>query len=116
MSKRELWEVVRADQLKVGDVIIKTQCARYALKVQHIEEGEKLVCLDNAYPVSFNSKVLRRIPDADDPRVLRRALDLAEKNSVVGDAFGRMCQGPSAEDYIDQARRELESEASDDQA
>lgn len=114
MSKRELWEIVRADELQPDDVI-RLDIYSHAIHVDRLIFGGGLVQI---YPskdsLSHRQPVLRRIPDADESRVLRRALDLAEKNSVVGDAFGRMCQGPSAEDYIDQARRELESEGRDD--
>lgn len=124
MSKRELWEIVRIQDLMPGDYVKVSNLDIYPpFSVSSVKIlGTGSFCyeikpefgyhVDKMY-FSDEGCILRRIPDADDPRVLRRALDLAEKNSVVGDAFGRMCQGPSAEDYIDQARRELESEGND---
>lgn len=95
----ELWERVRADQLKVGDVF-KPGVNFPPTKVERIEEGGWIKT--EIYPVASNDPVLRRVDPSDDPRVLRRALEIActDKDD---DLFHEYC--------IDQARRELEAEA-----
>lgn len=99
----ELWEIVRADQVKAGDVV-------------------------SAYPVHFEMEVTeeilgtwrfededdymyRRVDPADDPRVLRRALELLITSG--GDRLPYDSERQIIEQYIDQARRELESEGRD---
>lgn len=110
MSEREFWEIVRADQLKVGDVV-KIGFHHPADAVAVIEGGW---IRTNQYGISYETMVLRRIPDADDPRVLRRALEIAidSANYDLGDA----ALPTYADRIIDQARHELESEGKDDQA
>ena len=92
MGMRELWEIVRRDELNSGET--------------YIELGSKIFC---------------RVDSADDPRVLRRALESA--SGQVIDLFRAMtekrCPLPTdsvehyAESCIDKARRELESEGQD---
>ena len=60
---------------------------------------------------NFYPPKLRRIPDADDPRVLRRVAELMSK--YIDE---ERLMNVSMEKWIDEARRELESEGSDDQA
>ena len=108
MSKRELWEIVRADELQPDDVI-RLDIYSHAIHVDRLIFGGGLVQI---YPskdsLSHRQPVLRRIPDADESRVLRHALELATERQAVENEM-------SAEWFIDQARRELESESCENQ-
>ena len=123
MSKRELWEIVRADELKVGDVIVDEVIFDddddFGLatigEIRHTETRVFYRYKNGSgteYSLAKKRAVFRRIPDADDPRVLRRALRLA-----IFALYDEKLYVPTAADpqnYIDQARRELESEGSDE--
>ena len=75
-------------------------------------EGEPAEVAWSEVSVFAHDVEYRHIPDADDPRVLRRALRLA-----IFALYDEKLYVPTAADpqnYIDQARRELESEGSDE--
>ena len=117
MSKRELWEIVRADELVPDDIYTCDPRLKPA-NVDRLWRGGGAVTLylsgDHSLmnPVSLaaHQPVFRRIPDADDPRVLRRAIELCVRFIwTVDEEFET-----NPESWIDQARRELESEGSDE--
>ena len=127
MSKRELWEIVRADELKVGDVIVDEVIFDddddFGLatigEIRHTETRVFYRYKNGSgteYSLAKKSDegcILRRIPDADDPRVLMRALEMAVNEIEARDRYGTS-PNPKEKDFIDQARREFESEASDE--
>lgn len=103
---RELWEIVRVDQLKVGDVVLDLRGG----VIESYEIDPELVEIAKGSPKSFYPPKLRRVDPADDPRVLRRALEL-----LFDQLYDGFCRA-NAMDHsinlaIDQARRELETEA-----
>lgn len=100
MNKRELWERVRSDEVRVGDVV-----SAYPVRCE-MEVTKEI--LDTWQFDDEDDFIYRRISDADDPRVLMRALAIAELHDPS--PFG------TAKQWIDQARHELESEGNDDQA
>jgi len=120
------YEIVRADELRVGDVMRAGVDDYEDYRVHDIskkpEEQIVSICIrldmksDHRLPVAEwdhygqYESVLRQLPPERNPDVLMRALKIAERNSVVEDAFGRTCQGPLAGDYIQQAIRELKKE------
>lgn len=112
MSKRELWEIVRADELKTGDAI-KESARDWNMTVTQIDVEDRCVCVDGGPPFRFKTTVFRRVSDADDPRVLRRALEIAhgEIESINGNKYFPRETDPIGS-YLDQARHELESEGS----
>ena len=115
MSKRELWEIVRADELKVGDVVFSEYYMQGVTLERH-EDGDPpwLWQANEGESWGFdNGPIFRRIPDADDPRVLMRALEMAVNEIEARDRYGTS-PNPKEKDFIDQARREFESEASDE--
>lgn len=104
---RELWEIVRADELKVGDFVAFgenyasgeiTGTAQHYLGLGMVQtvSGVGGVILDGE-----DVTVFRRINPADNPRVLRRALEIACTDNDY-DLFHDYC--------IVLAQRELESE------
>lgn len=113
---RELWEIVRADELKIGDVVF---CEYHGtgITLERHEDGDPPWLWEANGGESWgfeNEPIFRRVPDTDDPRVLRRALRLA-----IFALYDEKLYVPTAADpknYLDQARRELKSEGSDDQA
>ena len=104
---RELWERVRSDEVRVGDVVS-------AFPIRYEMEVKKEI-LDTWQFDDEDDFIYRRIPDADDPRVLRRALEIAhgEIESINGNKYFPR-DTDSIESYIDQAIRELKIERSDD--
>ena len=105
--------------MKVGDAC-KIFCGSIMLAAREITEihdyadGKRTIVMgDTSDLLNSESKVLRRIPDADDPRVLRRALEMAVNEIEARDRYGTS-PNPKEKDFIDQARREFESEASDE--
>ena len=121
MSERELWEIVRADELKVGDVIVDDLIFDddddFGLApIGEIRHTETRVFnrykngSGTEYSLAKKRAVFRRIPDADDPRVLRKILfDIAKESGWSDDKANRI-----VDEWIDQVRRELESEGSDE--
>ena len=121
MSKRELWEIVRADELKVGDVIVDEVIFDddddFGLatigEIRHTETRVFYRYKNGSgteYSLAKKRAVFRRIPDADDPRVLRKILfDIAKESGWSDDKANRI-----VDEWIDQVRRELESEGSDE--
>lgn len=108
MSKRELWEKVDTRTLKPGDVVVN-----YAGENVVWDTGDSRIVNDNPAGPWHIPCLFRRIPDADNPRVLRRALEIMSvwyANEASASPENEM------QAAIDQARRELESEGSDDQA
>lgn len=109
----EIWEIVRADELKVGDEILTTHGPGSFIASEMIrtiyDSSPAIVTLNVIRDLRRNEPVFRRHA-GHHPDVLMRALKLAEKNSTVEDTFGRMCQGPLAEDYIRQAEAEIAKE------
>lgn len=99
----ELWEIVRADELKVGDVVLDLRGGA----IDSYEVGPELVEIAKNSPKNFYPPKLRRISDADDPRVLRRALE----NELTPPRLKRSDAKFLVEMAIDEARKELESEA-----
>ena len=98
---------VTVDMLNAADDYIR---ANTAYPYTEIDPYVKFCAIVNA--AIDAGIVFRRIPDADDPRVLRRALRLA-----IFALYDEKLYVPTAADpqnYIDQARRELESEGSDE--
>lgn len=114
---RELWEIVRADELKVGDVVSFSEyCASgeitgiapHYLGIGMVQTVKDVggVMLD-----SPDVTVFRRVDPADDPRVLRRAMRLI--HFALYDEKVHVPMAGDPQNYIDQARRELESEVRD---
>lgn len=120
MSKREFWEIVRADELVPDDIYTCDPRLKPA-NVDRLWRGGGAVTLylsgDHSLmnPVSLaaHQPVFRRIPDAEDPRVLMEALKDLHETALTYAGFDAI--GP-LEGRIDQARRELESEGNRDQA
>lgn len=109
MSKRELWEQVQVYNVNVGDVIMINTYGHPAT----IGEGQidKYGGIDLVgHQLHSHDTVFRRIPDADDPRVLMEALKDLHETALTYAGFDAI--GP-LEGRIDQARRELESEGND---
>lgn len=114
MNKREHWEAVSVRELKVGDSF-----ASYIGTVGEINECESCVDLTlddgtRCYYGEPEDRVFHRIPDAEDPRVLMRALKIAA--TWFANQFTYASPEKEMQDAIDQARCELESEGKDDQA
>lgn len=108
---RELWEIVRVVDVVPGDVVVADSSHHPATIDKKLDTGS--IAIMGGIRM-WCETVFRRIHDADDPRVLRRALRLA-----IFALYDEKLYVPTAADpqnYIDQARRELESEGSDDQA
>lgn len=121
---RELWEIVRADELRAGDALVIAEadelCRYVALRIDRSKLGI-YVAVDKTehrdeenLGFLYDETVLRRIHDADDPRVLRRALQMAIFRIFELDRHSVAIASPNY--YIDQARHEMESERTDDQA
>ena len=93
----------------------------HAIHVDRLIFGGGLVQI---YPskdsLSHRQPVLRRIPDADDPRVLRRAVENASVQYVQDACAYEDEEAELAmirkfkERIVEEARRELESEGSDE--
>ena len=114
----ELWEIVRVDQLKVGDVVLDLRGG----VIESYEIDPELVEIAKGSPKSFYPPKLRRVDPADDPRVLRRALEIASSQllEAMHAMMERKSPKPSVNDvkhYIDncisRAVGELETEALD---
>lgn len=112
----ELWEIVRADELRVGDVIRELRgitCNNMVVSGVKSYQVTATVYIKGEYESPLHSsrdyEYFRRYTGPS-PEVLMRALRMAEKNSVVEDSFGRLCQGPLAEDYIQLAEAEIAAE------
>lgn len=120
---REPWEIVRADELKVGDVVtIEPDLAPWVMDSVRSTDSH-LFYRGDGIPIEYSMprerNIFRRVDPADDPRVLRKALELASGQVVAlhHEMMERRCPLPPgsvehyAESCIDKARRELESEA-----
>lgn len=111
---KPVYESIASDKVIVGDIV--AVCAAKVTGVAtHYTGTGKVYTLDGVGGVMFEDDesikaAFRELPPERNPDVLERALELAERNSVVEDAFGRSCQGPLAKDYIKQAICEMESE------
>lgn len=91
---KPLYELVTAAELKVGDVV---RCL--------INTGDVLVTEEtlDGYTRFGKCERLRRLPATEDPRVLRRALEIAcTDKQEIDEQFSDFC--------IDLARKELETE------
>lgn len=97
----ELWEIVRADQLNQGDTF-RYEAFTDPHVIESIHKNFVAVHVNETHRLASVAAVFRRVPDAEDPRVLRRAIAIAELHDRS--PFG------TAKKWIDQARRELESE------
>jgi hypothetical protein len=93
---KAIYEIVAGIELQLGDMIRVSPSGG--------PDGEVGEHVGDVYRHRPDLKVFRRIPATDDPRVLRRALEIASGDIIFG----------SPEDwvkgYIKQARQELESE------
>lgn len=100
---RELWEIANAGQLKPGDVIIRIDAdAPEAVIENRLIPGHVLIQTDAVFgKLKGDFKVFRRVDPADDPRVLRKAVDIMHER-------GNLRWG--VEEWIEIAREELESE------
>lgn len=109
----ELWEIVRADEL-VPDDVYTCDSRLDPIRIHNLHHargiwrGGGIVTLhlsgENRVSLAEHQLVFRRVDPADDPRVLRRALEIActDKDD---DLFHEYC--------VELARRELESEVRD---
>lgn len=130
---RELWEVVRVQDLKRGDYVKVSNLDVYPpFEVSSVKKlGTGSFCyeikpdfgyhIDKMY-FSDEGCVFRRVDPTDDSRVLRRALEIASSQllEAMHAMMERKSPKPSVNDvkhYIDncisRAVRELESEALD---
>jgi len=112
---KALYELVEARDLKRGDMVIRLQdgvdyAPRPILGICPTDVGNVRIrwainCENTYLPAS---PFFRLIPAADDPRALRRALEIAavsEKDPEIETVSGQVAF------WIEQARQELESEA-----
>ena len=121
---RERYELVRAAELKVGDVIRAGADGYLDFTVHDYKlrpgDGEVTV-----YSKSDSGKIesddfaegeelFRRLPDTDEADVLRRALRSALNDLASMCDKGQVSVEQWESEAIDQARHELESEGSDD--
>lgn len=102
---RELWEKVDTRTLRPGDVVVN-----YAGEKVVWDAGDSQIVSDNPAGPWHIPCLFRRIPDAEDPRVLRRALKDACNAIKPRGRYG-VLPNPTPEDFIAEARRELQSEA-----
>jgi hypothetical protein len=100
---KAIYELVAAAELKVGDVVLDL---RYGNQEEYKVDLGMFEIIQGA-PEFYPSR-LRRLPATEDPRVLRRALEIG---STMWDI-------DSVDDvvkmWIEQATKELESEAGND--
>lgn len=96
---REFWELVPVTEVAVGEHV-KTYDGSDVIWTEK-EVGKAVIWKDDC--------VFRRVPDADDPRVLRRALALLRTIRVEG-----YTPGGSGSIAIDARIKELESEGRSD--
>lgn len=110
---KELWEQVQVYNVNAGDVImINTYGHPARIDASDIDKYGGIPSLD----LHCEQTVFRRIPDAEDPRVLRRALELACQDTATYDEWNDHDWIGTPELYLERARRELESEDASDQA
>lgn len=98
---RERYELVRVVDVAVGDVVVADPAFHPMRVDKKLETGSIAI---NGGVRMWCEQVFRRLPDTDEADVLRRALRLATE-----DTFGTPANH-IVDRYIDQARRELESE------
>lgn len=99
---RELWEIVQVYNVNVGDVIIVNTYGHPATIAEgQIDKYGGIPSLN----LHCEETVFRRVPDHENPRVLKRALLLMEESWLQGRGL-RNWKG-----YVEDARKELESEA-----
>lgn len=103
----ELWELVEGYSLEVGDVV-KVGCEYPPQTIEIIDDNGWIPT--PGFSIAPHDTVFRRVPDADDPRVLRRAILFMERSWLQGMGLR------NTKYYIEKASKELESEGSDDQA
>ena len=105
----ELWEIVRADELNEGDTFRYGAFTKPHL-IESIHKNRVAVHVNETHRLASVATVFRRIPDAEDPRVLRRAILLMERSWLQRMGLR------NTKYYIEKARKELGSEGSNDQA
>lgn len=115
---KDLWEPVQVYNVNVGDVVMINTYGHPAT----IYEGQidKYGGIGLAgYYLHSHDTVFRRIPETEDPRVLRRALDLASDQVVTLTHVMLERKGPVpptdaghyAASCIEKARKEFKSES-----
>lgn len=102
---RGLWEIVRAEELNVGDTFCYgTFTDLHAVK--SVFKNRVAVYVNETHRLASGATIFRRIPDDKDARVLRRLLD-----NIARDAEWS-CETVAR--WIEETRMELESEAGDE--
>ena len=101
---KEVYEIVKAEELRVGDVV-KESAREYASTVRHVEVEDKCVLTNGGVPYGFKTAIFRQLPPERNPDVLKRALQIAVSEPRLHDRFDLLgwC--------MDKAIEELESEA-----
>jgi hypothetical protein len=93
-----IYEIVTHAELKVGDVVLEDLHGQeYAILPSFFWDG-----------IYEDDRILRRLPATDDPRVLRRALEVAAIDGPGNPEIETVHE--QVFDWIEQARKELESE------
>lgn len=113
------YEMITVAELEVGDVFVFVMASRpHIVKLSSVVPSP----INGEFRLNFSEgdrgfitypghhPIFRRVPDADDPRVLRRAILLMERSWLQGMGLR------NTKHYIDKAIKELESEGNHDQA
>ena len=107
---KPVYEIVRADELRVGDIVLDL---RYGAAKPYVIDSE-IVDIARGAPKNFYPQKVRQLSPERNPDVLERALEITMKMYMGGHELSGASYSIIASN-IEQAIRELESEAGDGQ-